>query len=75
MPALGVSEKDARHIASYLYTLGVSGAEVWSPDPPLALRVAERLPPAAQAADHLMRISEFEPRTRRIAPVPGSKQN
>jgi cytochrome c2 len=75
MPALGIDEGKARHIASYLYSLGLSGAEVWPPDPPLALRAADRLPPAAKAADRPMRISEFEPRTRRIAPVPGIGQN
>ena len=37
MPALGLSESDARHIAAYLYTLGVARAEVYPSGPPLAI--------------------------------------
>jgi mono/diheme cytochrome c family protein len=75
MPSLGVREQEARHIASYLYTLGAAKAEVYPPDPPLALQVAGRPSPAMEALEHPMRISEFEPRTRRIAPVPGADRD
>ncbi len=42
MPAVGVSEAEARHMASYLYTLGASDAEVYPDEPPLELREAAR---------------------------------
>jgi mono/diheme cytochrome c family protein len=38
MPAVGVSEPEARHIASYLYTLGAARSAVYPPDPPLNRR-------------------------------------
>jgi mono/diheme cytochrome c family protein len=37
MPAVGLDEAQARHIAAYLYTLGSAGAQVYPPDPPLDL--------------------------------------
>jgi mono/diheme cytochrome c family protein len=62
MPAVGVSEPEARHIASYLYTLGAARAGVYPPDPPLDLRgqpaaessrpvLAPESPPLAQGAN------------------------
>ncbi len=38
MPALGLTEPEARHIAAYLYTLGASRAQVYPNAPPLELR-------------------------------------
>lgn len=64
MPAMGLSETQARHIAAYLYTLGSAQARVYPPDPPLKLDGRE-LPdletPAASAAS-----AGAAPRTRRI---------
>lgn len=37
MPEMGISEAEARDIATYLYTLGASGAEVYPDGPPLPL--------------------------------------
>lgn len=66
MPAQGVTEAEARHIASYLYTLGDGKARVYPPDPPLPLRgqgeTTVDLPNPAPDP------SETEPRTRRIVP-------
>jgi len=42
MPAMGISEGEARHMAAYLYTLGASQAVVYPNDPPLKLRGRER---------------------------------
>ncbi|WP_262296536.1 c-type cytochrome [Microvirga sesbaniae] len=66
MPAQGLTETEARHIASYLYSLGDGGAPVYPPDPPLPLggqgNTAIDLPrPAADPA-------ETQPRTRRLVP-------
>ena len=35
MPAMGITEAEARHIAAYLYTLGGSGVDVYPAEPPL----------------------------------------
>ena len=43
MPAMGISEAEARHIAAYLYTLGASRAPVYPPDPPPPLQGREAL--------------------------------
>ncbi len=37
MPAVGLDETQARHIAAYLYTLGSAGAQVYPSGPPLDL--------------------------------------
>jgi cytochrome c2 len=42
MPAVGLSEPEARHIAAYLYTLGASRAQIYPGGPPLELRGRER---------------------------------
>jgi hypothetical protein len=66
MPAQGVTEIEARHIASYLYTLGDSDVRVYPPDPPLPLRkdgaTTVDLPEPAFVP------SETQPRTRRNVP-------
>ncbi|HEX2137141.1 MAG TPA: cytochrome C [Microvirga sp.] len=49
MPALGLTEPEARHIAAYLYTLGASRAQVY-PNPP-ALELRGRGAPGAQAEE------------------------
>ena len=38
MPAVGLTEEEARDIAAYLYTLGASRTPVYPPDPPLPLQ-------------------------------------
>lgn len=66
MPSQGVTEAEARHIASYLYSLGEDEV-VYPPDPPLPLRGGETtldLPEPPQVP------TDTQPRTRRIAPVP-----
>ncbi|MBO1903412.1 c-type cytochrome [Microvirga sp. 3-52] len=66
MPAQGLTETEARHIASYLYTLGDSKVRVYPPDPPLPLRGQEETtvdlpePPPVPL--------ETQPRTRRAVP-------
>ncbi|MEE1610058.1 c-type cytochrome [Microvirga sp. CF3016] len=66
MPAQGVTAAQARHMASYLYTLGDGDGPVYPPDPPLPLRGQETttvdLPQPARDP------SETQPRTRRIVP-------
>jgi cytochrome c2 len=49
MPAMGLSEPEARHIAAYLYTLGAAETRVYPGGPPLALRGRED--PVLQAGD------------------------
>ncbi|QRM30908.1 cytochrome c family protein [Microvirga sp. VF16] len=65
MPSQSVTEAEARHIASYLYTLGDSGARVFPPEPPLPLRGEETTVDLPEPA---LTPSETEPRTRRIVP-------
>lgn len=50
MPAMGITETEARHIAAYLYTLGAPHAAVYPPEPSLELggREALVLPGRAQ---------------------------
>lgn len=66
MPAQGVTDVEARHMASYLYSLGREGMQVYPPDPPLPLRDGDEVavdipnPPAVP--------SETDVRTRRIVP-------
>jgi cytochrome c2 len=68
MPAQGVTEAEARHMAAYLYSLGRDEMQVYPPDPPLPLRdegeVAADIPnpPAIPA--------KTDVRTRRIVPNP-----
>jgi mono/diheme cytochrome c family protein len=47
MPALGLTEPEARHIAAYLYTLGAARTQVAPGGPPLELRGREE--PGLQA--------------------------
>jgi mono/diheme cytochrome c family protein len=35
MPAMGLDEQEARHVAAYLYTLGAARQQAYPPDPPL----------------------------------------
>jgi len=66
MPAQGVTEAEARHMASYLYTLGDSEDPVYPPDPPLPIRGQDEttvdLPQPSRGP------SETQPRTRRLIP-------
>jgi mono/diheme cytochrome c family protein len=41
MPAIGLTEPEARHIAAYLYTLGAERTQVYPGGPPLELRGRE----------------------------------
>jgi len=69
MPAMGVTEDEARHMASYLYTLGEQ-AQVYPPGPPLPLGGQDRFMTGLDdpAADP----TGTTPRTHRI--VPGETQ-
>ncbi len=68
MPAQGVTETEARHIAAYLYSLGRDGMRAYPNEPPLPLRAEDEMaadipnPPAVPA--------ETDVRTRRIVPNP-----
>ena len=55
MPAMGISEAEARHIAAYLYSLGAADAPVYPGGPPLQLDGQETLvlPGRAQPPDAL----------------------
>lgn len=68
MPAQGVTEAEARHMAAYLYSLGRDDRRVYPPDPPLPL-----LPENEAATDIPNRPtlpSGTDVRTRRIVPNP-----
>jgi mono/diheme cytochrome c family protein len=67
MPSQGVSEAEARHIASYLYTLG-GNAQVYPPDPQLPLSGQHDPGIAISVPD--TGSSDIVPRTRRIIPKP-----
>jgi cytochrome c2 len=69
MPAQGVTETEARHIAAYLYSLGREGIRVYPPDPPLPLRGEDEV--AADITNPPVVPSETDVRTRRIVPDPG----
>ncbi len=47
MPAMGVTEAEAGHMAAYLYTLGARQAVIYPNDPPLELKGRERPVPMA----------------------------
>jgi len=66
MPAQGLTEAEARHVASYLYTLGSGENLVYPPDPPLPLRGQGET--TADLPQPAPKPSETEPRTRRIVP-------
>lgn len=68
MPAQGVTEAEARHIAAYLYSLGREGMRVYPPDPPLPLRAEDEV--AADIPNSPANPSETDVRTRRIVPNP-----
>jgi cytochrome c2 len=68
MPAQGVTEAEARHMAAYLYSLGRDGMRVYPPDPPLPLRAEDEV--AADIPDPPAIPSETDIRTRRIVPSP-----
>jgi cytochrome c2 len=70
MPAQGLSEADARHIATYLYSLGGTDREVYPPDPPLPLRGPEEMLTTLDVPHDVS--SETMPRTRRIVPQSGN---
>lgn len=66
MPAQGVTEAEARHIAAYLYSLGREDMRVYPPDPPLTLRPEDEV--AADIPNPPAVPSETDVRTRRIVP-------
>jgi len=68
MPAQGVTEAEARHIAAYLYSLGREGMRTYPPDPPLPLRDNGSV--AADIPTSPANPSETDVRTRRIVPTP-----
>jgi hypothetical protein len=68
MPAQGVTETEARHIAAYLYSLGPEGIRVYPSDPPLPLRREDEV--AADIPNPPAVPSETDVRTRRIVPNP-----
>jgi cytochrome c2 len=68
MPAQGVTEMEARHMAAYLYSLGRDDMRVYPPDPPLPLRSEDE---AAAAIPNPPAVpSGTDVRTRRIVPNP-----
>jgi mono/diheme cytochrome c family protein len=69
MPSQGVTEVEARHIASYLYTLGDREVPVYPPDPPLPHRGQGET--TVDLPESALDPSETQPRTHRI--VPGVK--
>lgn len=66
MPAQGLTEEEARHVASYLYTLGGGRTSSYPPDPPPSLRREE--PSLGEIDRAVTNPSETTPRTRRIVP-------
>ncbi|MCB5175723.1 MULTISPECIES: c-type cytochrome [Microvirga] len=67
MPSLGITEPEARHIASYLYSLG-SRIEIYPPEPAPTLRRQE---PSFPGLDRSVADpAETTPRTQRIFPNP-----
>jgi cytochrome c2 len=66
MPAQGVSEEEARHMASYLYTLGEQ-ARIYPSEPRLPLRGQEEVMTGFD--DPVAERTETTPRTHRIAPL------
>lgn len=72
MPAQGLTEAEARHIASYLYSLGRDGMRVHPPDPPLPLRGGDEV--AADIPDAPVVPSENDVRTRRLVPNPDGSE-
>jgi cytochrome c2 len=69
MPAQGLTEAEARHVAAYLYSLGRNDRQVYPPDPPLPLGVENRGAP--DIPDPPAAPSQTDVRTRRIVPNPG----
>ena len=68
MPAQGVTEAEARHMAAYLYSLGGDDRRVYPPDPPLPLRPENEA--AADIPNPPAVPSGTDVRTRRIVPNP-----
>ncbi|MBD2747525.1 c-type cytochrome [Microvirga sp. BT688] len=68
MPAQGVTEAQARHMAAYLYSLGRDDRRVYPPDPPLPLRPENEA--AADIPNPPSVPSGTDVRTRRIVPKP-----
>jgi cytochrome c2 len=66
MPAQGLTEVEARHIAAYLYSLGREGMRVYPPDPPLPLRDGDEV--AVDMPDPPAVPEGTDVRTRRIVP-------
>ena len=66
MPAQGVTEAEARHMAAYLYSLGRDEMQVYPPDPPLPLRVEDEV--AADIPNPPAIPAETDVRTRRVVP-------
>jgi cytochrome c2 len=67
MPAQGLTEAEARHVAAYLYTLGREHLRVYPPDPPLPLRGPDET--ATELDVPAIDASETTPRTRRTVPT------
>jgi cytochrome c2 len=67
MPAQGLSETEARHIASYLYSLGAK-PHVYPPDPPLPLDTQDHL--ATGLDIPVASRTDTTPRTHRRVPQP-----
>jgi cytochrome c2 len=72
MPAQGLSEEDARHIAAYLYSLGGTDRQVYPPDPPLPLRGPEEA--VTKLDGPTPAPLDTMPRTRRIVPSGNNAQ-
>jgi mono/diheme cytochrome c family protein len=70
MPAQGLTEAEARHVAAYLYTLGSADLRVYPPDPPIPLQEPGKAVTDLDAP--MANASETTPRTRRIVPEPKS---
>jgi cytochrome c2 len=66
MPAQGLTEAEAQHIAAYLYTLGDDKVRVYPPDPPLPLHREDET--AIDLPNPSTKPSETDPRTLRIVP-------
>jgi mono/diheme cytochrome c family protein len=68
MPSQGLTEDEARHVASYLYATGEGRMSTYPPDPPPSLRRQE--PSFGEIDRSVTDPSDTAPRTRRIVPSP-----
>jgi mono/diheme cytochrome c family protein len=75
MPAMGLTEPEARHVAAYLYTLGAARTQVYPGGPPLELRGREE--PVLQSGGQPVGApegAETTPRARFIERGAGRRQ-